>query len=177
MRTLEEYNDFVRRKCELSARRVAPPKAPIRRPTFARARFAGGVSSVKPLEKAEALTDIPLVGHAQRLTPTARALDEEEAEAKDQETQASMELPLEFSKNAITAMESKGLREEDVRKYINEGVIKQRLDVRDMREVARERDLALKASGQVDSALLQRRINDGEIDVIALQSLHSPHAH
>ena len=165
MRTLEQYNEFVRKKCELGARRVAPPKAPNLRPKFVRARYEGDERVV-----GEALTDVPLVGYTQRLTPLT-------VEAEDQETQASVELPLEFSKNALTTMTNKGLREEDVRKYINEGVIKQRLDVREMREVARERDLALKASGQADSALLQRRINDGEINLTDLQSLHVPHVH
>ena len=172
MRTLEQYNEFVRKKCELGTRRVAPPKAPNRRPKFVRARYEGGVSSVKPLEKGETLTDIPLVGYTRRLTPLT-------VKAKDQETQASIELPLEFSKNAITEMGNKGLREEDVRKYINEGVIKQKLDIRHIDEAARVRDLALLAKKQAESALaLQMQLaNDSEIDLIALQSLHVPHAH
>ena len=171
MRSIEQYNDFVRRKCELATGRPTPPKTPDRQ--FARARFAGADRVV-----GESLTDVPLVGFLQRLAP--EPLVEKEVGVKEQvekETQASMELPLDFSRSAITEMDIKGLREEDVRKYINAGVIRHKLDIRDLREVSRERDLELLAEKQVDSALLQRRINAGEIDLIALQNLHSPHVH
>ena len=173
MRTLEQYNDFVRRKCELSTRRDSPPKAPIQRPKFVRARREGEDRVV-----GEVLTDIPLVGHAQRLAaPTAQAPDG--VKAMDQETQASVELPLEFSQNALTAMKKQGVREEDFREYINTGAIRQKFDIRHVDEVVRARDQALlaRAEKQAESALLQRRINDGEIDLIALQSLHVPHVH
>lgn len=175
MRSIEQYNDFVRRKCELAGERgVPPPKTPNRRPKFARARLVGVDRVV-----GEALTDVPLIGFVQRLTPVPI---EEAAKANDQvdqETQASIELPLDFSKNAITEMDNTGLVEADVRKYINAGVIRHKLDVRDLREVSRERDLALLAKKQAESALaLQMQLaNDGEIDLTALQSLHVPHAH
>ena len=121
MRSIEQYNDFVRRKCELATGRPTPPKPPNRQ--FARARFAGGVSSVKPLEKGESLTDVPLVGFLQRLAP--EVVDKEGVkERAEMETQASL-APLNFSGNAEELMRRVQMTEQEVRDHLDAGVIKQ----------------------------------------------------
>ena len=118
MRSIEQYNDFVRRKCGLGTRRVAPPKAPNQRPKFARARLVG-------LDRVigEALTDVPLIGFVQRLAP---APIEEAAKAIEVQTEPEA---LKISGNAIRAMERASLTEQEVRDQLDSGAIEQVINV------------------------------------------------
>ena len=118
MRSIEQYNDFVRRKCGLGTRRVAPPKAPNQRPKFARARLVG-------LDRVigEALTDVPLIGFVQRLAP---APIEEAAKAIEVQTEPEA---LRFSGNAIRMMERTSLTKQEVRDHLDSGAIEQVIHV------------------------------------------------
>lgn len=147
MRTIDQYNDFVRRKCELANRRVAPPKAPNRQPEFVRARdgFIGGGRVVGESTLAlarESLTDVPLIGFVRRLDP--EAVEEEVAKAKDQETQA----PLIFTDRAQAMLRRAEMTEQEVRDHLDEGVIEQKIN-----------------SGHINKILEARK------------HLHVPHAH
>jgi len=118
MRSIEQYNDFVRRKCELATGRPTPPKTPNRRPKFARARLVGVDRVV-----GEALTDVPLVGFVQRLAP--EVVDKEEVkERAEMETQTSL-APLTFSMRAEEMMRRVEMTEQEVRDHIDSGAIKQ----------------------------------------------------
>ena len=114
MRSIEQYNDFVRRKGGLGTRRVAPPKAPNQRPKFARARLVG-------LDRVigEALTDVPLIGFVQRLAP---APIEEAAKAIEVQTEPEA---LKFSGKAIRMMERTSLTKQEVRDHLDSGAIEQ----------------------------------------------------
>ena len=129
MRTLEQYNEFVRKKCELGTRRVAPPKTPNRRPKFVRARYEGDDRVV-----GEVLTDIPLVGgYAQRLDPTP--IDEA---AKAIEVQAEPEV-LNFTKSAIRMMERASLTEREVRDRLASGAIERLINTGHVKKILEAR--------------------------------------
>ena len=118
MRSIEQYNDFVRRKCELAGERgVPPPKTPNRRPKFARARLVGVDRVV-----GESLTDVPLIGFVQRLAP--EVVDKEEVkERAEMETQTSL-APLTFSMRAEEMMRMVEMTEQEVRDHLDSGTIK-----------------------------------------------------
>ena len=125
MRSIEQYNDFVRRKCELAGERVTPPKAPNWRPTFARARFAGDDRVVGESTLAlarESLTDVPLVGFLQRLAPKPL---EESAKAIEVQTEPEA---LSFSRSAIRMMERTSLTEQEVRDHLDSGAIERQIN-------------------------------------------------
>ena len=115
MRSIEQYNDFVRRKCGLAGERgTLPPKAPNQRPKFARARLVG-------LDRVigEALTDVPLIGFVQRLAP---APIEEAAKAIEVQTEPEA---LNFSGNAVDLMRRVDMTEQEVRDHLDSGAIEQ----------------------------------------------------
>ena len=124
MRSIEQYNDFVRRKCELGARRVAPPKAPNLRPKFARARYEGDERVV-----GEVLTDIPLVGHVQRFAPEAAE------EAKTIEVQAQPEEVLSFTQSAARMMKRASLTEQEVRDHVAAGAVERLINTGHVKKI------------------------------------------
>ena len=117
MRTLEQYNDFVARECGLAAKRVAPPTRlprPFVRPSEPR---EGGSRVV-----GEALTDVPIVGHVQRLAPEATE------EAKTIEVQAQPEEVLSFTQSAARMMRRASLTEQEVRDHVAAGAVKRQIN-------------------------------------------------
>ena len=129
MRSIEQYNDFVRRKCGLAGERgTLPPKAPNRRPKFARARLVG-------LDRVigEALTDVPLIGFVQRLAP---APIEEAAKAIEVQTEPEA---LRFSGNAIRMMERTSLTEQEVRDHLDSGAIERQINTGHINKVLEAR--------------------------------------
>ena len=123
MRTIEQYNDFVRRKCELANRRVAPPKAPNRQPEFVRARD-GLIGDGRAV--GESLTDVPLIGFVQRLAPeVVEEAVEEAARAIEIQTDPAA---LNLSRNAIRMMERANLSEQEVRDHLDSGAIERQIN-------------------------------------------------
>ena len=124
MRTIEQYNDFVRRKCELGTRRLAPPKA-LNRPFVRPSEPREGDERVV----GEALTDVPLVGHAQRLAPEAAE------EAKTIEVQAQPEEVLSFTQSAARMMKRASLTEQEVRDHVAAGAVERLINTGHVKKI------------------------------------------